>query len=91
MPEVRTTVIDKNFGVAEIHETKPNENPNVRKQTDSAYLPPPRFPDEVAKLTEWFTCYRNGVVVEHFVLAEQAQDYCNKGFADKWEKETIKS
>jgi hypothetical protein len=91
MPGVRTTIIDKNSGVTEIHEVKPKESPNVREQMDSAYLSPPRSPDEVPKLTEWFTCYKNGITVERFVSAKRAQDYCDKGLADKWEKETIKS
>jgi hypothetical protein len=58
---------------------------------DSAYLSPPRSPDEVPKLTEWFTCYKNGKVVDRFVSAKRDQDYCDRGFADRWEKETIKS
>jgi hypothetical protein len=91
MPGVRTTIIDKNSGVTEIHEAKSKENLNVREQMDSAYLPPPRSPDEVPKLTEWFTCYKNGKVVDRFVSAKKAQDYCDRGFADRWEKETIKS
>jgi hypothetical protein len=89
MPGVRTTIIDKNSGVAEIHESKPKENSNVREQMDSAYLPP-RSPDEMPKLTEWFVCYKNEKVVEWFVSAKMAQDYCNRGLADKWEKESIK-
>jgi hypothetical protein len=89
MPRVRTTIIDKNSGATEIHEVKPKEPSNVRDQMDSAYLPRP--PDEVPKLTEWFTCYKNGTAVERFVSAKRAQDYCDKGLADRWEKETIKS
>jgi hypothetical protein len=58
---------------------------------DFAYLPPPCSPDEIPKLTEWFTCYRNGVAVERFVSAKRAQDYCDRGLADNWKKETIKS
>jgi hypothetical protein len=91
MPGIRTTIIDKNSGVAEIHETKSKDTSNVREQMDSAYLPPPCSPDKVPKLKEWFTCYRNEITVERFVSAKQAQDYCDRGFADRWEKETIKS
>jgi hypothetical protein len=91
MPGVRTTIIDKNSGVTEIHEVKSKEKFNVREQMDSAYLPPPCPPDEIPKLTEWFTCYKKGMAVERFVSAKRAQDYCDKGLADSWEKETIKS
>jgi hypothetical protein len=91
MPGVRTTIIDKNSGTAEIHEGKPKEYSNVQKQMDSAYLPPPCSLDEIPKLTEWFACYKNGAVVERFVSAQKAQDYCDRGLADGWEKETIKS
>jgi hypothetical protein len=91
MPGVRTTVIDKISGTIETHEVKPKENINDRDQIDPAYLPPPRSPDEIPKLTELFTCYKSGIAVERFVSAKSAQDYCDKGFADKWEKETIKS
>jgi hypothetical protein len=91
MPGIRTTITDKNSGVTEIRESRPKENSNVREQMDSAYLPPPCSPDEAPKLTELFTCYKNGIAVERFVSAKRAQDYCDKGLADKWEKETIKS
>jgi hypothetical protein len=91
MPGVRTTVINKNSGVAEIHEAKPKDNLNIQEKVDFAYLPPPCSPDEMPKLTEWFVCYKNGKVVERFVSAKMAQDYCDRGLADRWEKETIKS
>jgi hypothetical protein len=91
MPGIRTTIIDKDSGVTEIHETKPKENLNIKEQMDSACFSFPCSPDKNRKLTEWFTCYRNNVVIERFVSAKKAQEYCDRGFADKWEKETIKS
>jgi hypothetical protein len=91
MPGVRTAIIDKNSGITEIHEAKQKENSNVREQMDSAYLLPPCSPNEMPKLTEWFTCYKNGTVVERFISVKRAQDYCDRGIADKWEKEIIKS
>jgi hypothetical protein len=91
MPGIRTTVIDKNSGLTEINEAKIKENSNVREQMDSVYLPPPCSPDEVSKLKEWVTCYKNGIVVDRFVSAKKAQDYCDRGLADKWKKETIES
>jgi hypothetical protein len=91
MSGVRITITDKNSGVTEIRESRPKENSDVREQVDSAYLPPPYSPDEIPKLTEWFVCYKNGKVIERFVSAKRAQDYCDIGLADKWEKETIKS
>jgi hypothetical protein len=91
VPGVRTTFIDKKSGTSEIREAKPMEGSNTQEQMDSAYLPPPCSPDEMPKLTEWFVCYKNGTIVERLVSAERSQEYCDRGLADRWEKETIKS
>jgi hypothetical protein len=91
MPGVKTTLIDKNSGTAEIRENKPGENSNAREQAGSAYFPPPRAPDEIPKLKEWFACYKNGILIERFVSEIRAQEYCDRGLSDRWEKEAIKS
>jgi hypothetical protein len=91
MPGMRTTITDKTSGRIETHGFGSREDCNVREQMDSAHLPPPRPPDEVPKLTEWFSCYKDNEVVERFVSELRAQEYCDRGLADRWEKEPIKS